>query len=50
MVNGVQTISFERLKMGGHGLVWWEIHLESLKHDNQPPITPWDAFKNLLID
>jgi len=34
VVNDVDKISFARVKMSGHDLVWWESHVENLNHEH----------------
>jgi len=33
IVNDVDKISFARLKISEHALVWWETHVETLIHE-----------------
>jgi hypothetical protein len=41
-------IPFSRLKLEGHALSWWEIHMETLKLEVDPLITKWGVFKTLI--
>jgi len=50
VVNDVKKISFARLNMGGHVLVGWESHVETIRHEDLLEITSWNEFKNLLRD
>ena len=50
VVSDVNKIYFARLKMSGHALVWWEIHLETLNHEHLSKISSWNEFKELLRD
>ena len=43
-----QKISFARLKMGGHPLVWWESYVETLRLSKEELISSWEDFKRLL--
>jgi hypothetical protein len=43
-----QKISFVRPKLEGHALTWWEIHIETLRLEDDPPITRWEQFKTLI--
>jgi hypothetical protein len=43
-----QKISFARLKLEGHALTWWEIHMETLRLEGDPPVTRWEDFKTLI--
>jgi len=36
--------------MGGHALVWWENHVETLIHEHLSKVSSWVKFKNLLRD
>ena len=36
--------------MGGHALVWWESHVEIIRHEHLLKISSWNEFKNLLGD
>jgi len=50
VVNDVDKISFSRLNMSGHALVWWESHVETLNHEHFYEISSWNEFKELLRD
>ena len=50
VVNDVDKIYFARLKMSGHALVWWEIHVENLNYEHLLEISSWNEFKELLRD
>ena len=50
VVNDVDKISFSKLNMSGHALVWWESHLETLNHEHLSKISSWNGFKELLRD
>jgi len=43
-----QKISFALLKLDGHALTWWEIHMETLRLEGDPPVTKWEDFKTLI--
>ena len=45
VLGDVNKISFARLKMDGHALIWWETHVETLKYENQPKVYSWEEFK-----
>jgi len=40
--------SFVRLKLGGNYLTWWEIHIKTLRLEDDPLVTKWEAFKNII--
>jgi len=50
VVIDVDKISFNRLNMGGHALVWWESHVETLSHEHLLEVSSWDEFKKLSRD
>lgn len=50
VVNDVDKISFVRLNMSEHALVWWEIHVETLNHEYLSEISSLNEFKELLRD
>ena len=50
VVNDVYKISFTRLKMSGHALVWWENYVETYRDEHLSEISSWNAFKDLLRD
>jgi hypothetical protein len=43
-----KKISFSRLKLEGHALTWWEIHMETLRLEGDPLVTKWEDFKTLI--
>jgi hypothetical protein len=47
-VQETQRISFPRLKMIGHDLLWWESYVDALRIGNKPIVTKREAFKALL--
>jgi hypothetical protein len=36
-----KNISFTRLKLEGHALTWWEIHMETLRLKGDLKVTRW---------
>jgi hypothetical protein len=43
-----QDISFVRLNLEGHALTWWESHTETLRMEDDSPVTRWEDFKTLI--
>jgi hypothetical protein len=43
-----KNISFFRLKLEGHALTLWEIHMETLRLEGDPLVSKWDDFKSLV--
>jgi hypothetical protein len=43
-----KKFSFSQLKLEGHALTWWEIHMETLRLEGDPPVTKWEDFKTLI--
>jgi hypothetical protein len=43
-----KRISFARLKLEGHALNWWEIHMETLRMESDPLVTRWEEFKTII--
>jgi hypothetical protein len=43
-----KNIPFSQLKLEGQALTWWEIYIETLRLEGDPPITMWEAFKTSL--
>ena len=50
VANDIDKISFARLKMSGHALVWWESYVETYRDEQFSKISFWNVFKNLLRD
>ena len=44
----IDKISFTKLSMGRHVSIWWESHVENLKHENQPKIFSWEEFERFM--
>lgn len=40
-VAGKQRIAFEKLKLEGHALAWWESDAACRALENEPPVTDW---------
>jgi len=36
-----ENISFVRLKLEVHSLIWWESHTNTLRLEGDPPVTKW---------
>jgi hypothetical protein len=43
-----QNISFARLKLEVHALTWWESDAVSRALGNEPPVTEWEVFKDMI--
>lgn len=50
IVNDVDKISFARLNMSGHALVWWQSYVDTYKDEHLSEISSWNVFKELLRD
>jgi hypothetical protein len=42
------NISFARLKLEVHALTWWESDAVSRALGNEPPVTEWEVFKDMI--
>jgi hypothetical protein len=36
------------LKLEGHALAWWESDVVGRTLENEPPVTKWEVFKNMI--
>ena len=50
VVNDADKISFARLKMSGHALVWWESYVENFRDEHLSELSSSNIFKDLLKD
>jgi len=48
-INKGKNISFSRLNLESHVLTWWEIHIEIIRLEGNPPVTKWEDFKTLIM-
>jgi hypothetical protein len=47
-VTGKQNIYFSQLNLEGHALEWWESDRVSILLGNEPPMTNWEVFKDMI--
>ena len=47
-IQETQQISFVRLKMTKHSLLWWESYVDVQRIGKKPMVMKWDDFKALL--
>jgi hypothetical protein len=43
-----QKVLFSRLKLEGHALTLWEIHMKRIRVEGDPLVTRWEDFKTLI--
>jgi hypothetical protein len=43
-----QKNAFSQLKLEGHTLTWWESDAVRITLGNEPPVTDWEVFKELI--
>ena len=47
-VIGKKNVVFSWLKIEGHALRWWESDAVSKALGNEPPMTNWEVFKDMI--
>jgi len=41
-------IASAKLKLEGHAHTWWNSCIKTLRLENDPPLTKWEVFKDLI--